>query len=451
MMTDEATTAPENTTPENETTTPENQETQEPADIQASVENAHQAAAAHFSQQPSIAPTYKELRADADRAAGIIQDLHTTIATSTPQGSTSETMQTDRQKATQAQEDIKNGTDPLAAYAGYSAYAVPQPEPDGKFRNYYENPLTYDEYSVSEDKKGLNVEYNLTELTPGSVARAVTDPNIVTGTGIEEKSFSYNEKKSGSNTIVTTEHTLKGTHTPGSYNINDGQTEADGFVNTRTGTYVYDKNERLTEQTMHSEANDIISDSRSVAHNKQDMSQGETKGYCRTFTDITASRNAYTRFSHTEYAKDGTETEGLSGELRKSSESYIHQEEGTVTEACHRLNDKGVWVYEGGSGKFNGETMTNYAPFSPEKAEKEFKRLRKSANKHIKILTGAHDMAEYTQQLGAPRQSANLSAIWNGRATPEDRIKAEQANAAVAETYANTPAAIVALKTTNRR
>lgn len=441
-MTDEKT--PEDTTPA---------ETSENTNVQESVNEAHQAAQIHFKGQQSkdlSSPTYQEVRADAERAADIAQNLHNTIATATPKTPVDETMRNDSDKAAQAQNDINSGADPLAAYAGYSAYAVPQPEPDGTHRNYYENPLTYDEYSVSENKKGLDVKYNLTEIIPGKQAAATNDPNLILGSSSSNQSFSYNEHTSGNNTIVTTEYTVTGSHTPSSVDINQKNTQLTEFENKKNFTYVYDKDKRLVEKTYHSESNNIISDSHSQAHKGQDMS-GAEKGYFRKTTEVTAIRGQSTRFAQTELSRDGQEQKVLSGWKNKNSETYSYRQGENYREASHHQNDKGEWIYEGSINKVVDDNIVSSQELSPALAEKEFNRLKGKCNHELNELTDSQSLDDYASRLGSAKPQPDLGALWkNVTPTQEDREQAEQANAEFADQYANKPAAIAAIRQKTR-
>ncbi len=424
------------------------------ADIQKEVAIAHSRASGHFnnSKNDINSPTYQELHAQGQRAAEIAQDLHNRIAQSTSARPAAEVMRNDADNAKKTQQQITQGTDPLAAYTGYSAYAVLEPaEKDGN-RNYYDNPLTYDEYAVSEDKKGLNVKYNLTELTPGGKAGAANDPNLILGGSSTEQSFSYNEKTSGNKTIVTTEHILTGTHSPSSIDINENRTQPMGFQNKQNHTCVYDKDKKLVEQTYRTVTNNTITDAKSSAHKGQDMSRGNEQGYFQKRVEASAVRGQYSRFNQTELSRDGKEQKVLSGWKNEHSEKYNCQQGNTLNEAVYSKNAKGDWVYSGSQNQTDGENIVSHREYSPEEAEKEFKRLKQSVNKELKELTGTNNLDAYADQLGAAKPQADLGALWsNINATQEDKAKAEQANAEFSGKYENAPAAIVALKKAKSR
>ncbi|MBO5038395.1 MAG: hypothetical protein J6C85_02915 [Alphaproteobacteria bacterium] len=417
------------------------------ADTQKILADTHETASAHFkTSQQSTNESYQAIRQNAERAADMIKNLHHTIEASTPEGATAEVMRSDNKKAMQAKKDI-NKEDPLAAYTGYSAYAVPQQDTKNEHRNYYENPLTYDEYSVSENKKGLDVKYNLTELTLGGQAKATNNPNLISGNHTSKQSFSYNEKTSGNKTIVTTEYILSGEQTPSSNDIAEKRFQNTGFQNKRNNTYVYDQDKKLIEETIHAEADNIISDSHSQAHKGQDMSNG----YFKTATEVTAIRDEYTRFSQAELSLDGQEQKVLSARKDKSSETYSYRQGESSHEASYHKNNKGEWIYEGTISKIQDNKVVSSQKLSPALAQKEYNKLKQKCNQELEELTGAKNLDEYTSLLGSPKPQINLGAMWNDvNLTPADKAKAEQANAELTGKYTNIPAAIVATKRKER-
>lgn len=435
-------------TEETSTTQPgeNNNASVENTDIQNSVQKAHHTAEAHFDQRQTneniiLSPTKEALQQDVAKATKIIQDLHSTIQNNTATSPTAEAMQSDEKKAVKTQKDIDNGKDPLAAYADYSAYAIPQTK-----ENSHETPLTYDKYTITEDKNEQNIKYNLTELTLGEAAKATNNENAFIGSNVEEKSFEYHEKKSGNNTIITTEQTLKGTHTPSSYHIENKEEQITTFSNTQQDQYVYDKNDKLTEHLTHRHSDNQIFDMKAISRKGQDMSRGDDKGYCHTVTEIRTGRNTYTSFYQGEYDKNRQLKQETNGTLKQSAENYSHRNgENTIT-VSYGQNDKGEWTYTGVKGKIKDDKMTNTETLTPQQAQKEFKKLQKKVNKEIKSLTGKGNLSEYANQLGEPKTSLSLDALWSNSPTAESKERAEQLNEEVTQKYTNTPAAIVALK-----
>lgn len=415
-----------------------------PADVQKSLDDAHQKASAHFNATARLSGnnSYDALRNNAEQAAAIIKDLHNTIKKSTPTGSTAEVMHSDNNKAQEALKNIDT-KDPLAPYEGYSAYAVPQSPEKDPDRNYHENPLTYDVYTVSEDKKNLNVQYSLTEMHPGGVSKAMNNPNAISGSSDDEQSFSYNEQKSGKKTIITTEHTTKGRRSPTSEHFHNNETLMSEFQNKTTNHLVYDKDKRLIEAKTCSESNRIISEG---SYSGKDLSTGNY----RTGAEITAVLGDYTRFAQAQWDKNGEIERELKGEKSKYTERYTYCKGNNYTEVSHRKNEKGEWVYEGCVGRIKGDELTSLQKFSPKLAEKRFKKFQEEAYNNIKDLTGAKSLDDYASRLGSPPPELSLDAIWNNQSNSTDADKAKEANEKFVKPYEDKPLALVAIKDNQR-
>lgn len=411
------------------------------ADIQQAADETHIRASSHYkrySEDNHQSDTVSQMRQARDDALKISENLHNTIETSTPKEDTQTVMRQDRDNAIQATSEI-TPEDPLKAYEGYSAYAVPQNGSDDENRNYYENPLKYDTFVAD----GNNVNYNLTEVIPGREAHATSNPNNVIGTSINERAFSYNEKTSGGKTTITVETTTKGTRTAGSEHIHIGQDHTTEYENTTTDKNVYDSNNRLIEQTHHSQSSYNITDSHTKAHKGQDMS-GADKGYFQTSTEIRTDRQG-SDFNYTKLNKDRTVEETITGSKNQYRETYYKQTDDNYITASHEKDNKGEWHYIGEKGKIEGEQTTQIEPLSTEQAEKEFHRLQREVDNKTKELTGK-SFEDYNQQLGNKKQPYNLDTYFNNDSTPEDAAHARKTNTEVADQFALTPTALVALK-----
>lgn len=417
-----------------------------PVDIQKNISDTHQSATAHFdnfNSENHQFDTLSQMRQHAEKAKEISENLHTTIEQSTLTGDVADVMKQDGQNAAIATNKLTKTDDPLKAYEGYSAYAVPQTDADDENRNYYDNPLTYDEFTVD----GKKVDYNLTEVIPGGVAHATNNPNHIIGTNIHEQSFSYNEKTSGGKTIVTTEETTKGTRTAGSEHVHIGQDFTSDYENKRTHRNTYDSNDKLIESEYHSSSNHVLKDSRLTAHKGQDISGNN--GNLKTITDITAQNND-TRFCYQEVNKDQTIKTELRGERIHGRESYSFQEGGNFLDTKYGPNNQGEMIYSGHKGKIQGTEIITLEELSEKEAEKEFNRLKKEVNKKTKDLTGQENLTDYEAQLGTPKLQHNLGTIFDNNSTPEDAAKAQKANEETTQQFAATPAAIVAIKNKTR-
>lgn len=399
--------------------------------VQESIAEARKATKEHFAHHKKIPenPTISTLREDAKNAQKTIEKLHTILENTTSDEATADVMRIDQKNATQAHADITKGKDPLATYAGYSAYAVPQ-------QNGPQTNSTYDKYIVKEDKNEVNIEYNSAELTPAG-------ENDKTNTYFEEKSYSYNEKKSNGKTIITTEQTSKTNRTPAGYAIispretNNKEEGPTTFIDEHKNKYVYDENDKLTKQIHHSRAEASIHTSQSVAYDGQDLSKEQNPHTKTTIYALKASQSA--SFSHYEYTPEGKTKAITTAALKRDSETYTSRNSKQTIDVTYKKNKDGKWIYEGKiSTTENGARKDQQ--LSPEQAKKQFDTMRNNVNKQINDLTGTNSMSEYRNQLGNPKSQQNQNAAQTATSQrppqPED----------IRKKYANTPATLVAMK-----
>lgn len=409
------------------------------ADIQKALDETHTKASKHYKDYDAHSyDTADQMRQYGNTARKISENLHNIIETSTPKEAPKTVIRQDRDNATQATSKI-TPEDPLKAYEGYSAYAIPQNNTNDEKRNYYENPLKYDKFVVD----GNNVKYNLTEVIPGGETHATNNPNYIIGTDISEQSFSYNEKTSRGKTTITVETTTKGTCTASSEHIHAGQNYTTDYENTATNTNVYDSNNYLIEHTHHNQSSYHITDSHTKAHKGQDMS-GADKGYFQTGTEIHTNQQG-TMFYYTKLNKNRAVDEKITGSKTPRRETYYKQTGNKYITTSYEKNDKGDWLHTGKKGQIEGDQITITEILPPKQAEKEFRRLQQDVDSKTKELTGK-SFEEYNKQLGNKKPAHNLDTIFNNYSTPEDAAQARKANAEMAEQFATTPAALVAIK-----
>ncbi len=435
------------------TDTPDTQTSPDNTSSQAipdTVANTHNALASHYdhSYKNKNAPTFEELKKDADFVQEQIKQLEKTISANTPKGQTAETMQQDHKDTHNAINALDNGKDPISTYEQQATVST----------NSQSQTITHDTYTLEKNKNNSTIAYELTTRDTGGLATAMGDENAIIGASSETQAYSYRTQTSGKNTTIETHYTDKYNRTPDSANIAQGNNFTSQSEKEYTNKYVYDKDKRLTKSESNFSGNFSISSSVSTAHKGKDLSTKEETTSLKTSSNIYGNRE-YIRFDYLETDKNGNITESINGHLSQNErvhsdvpiavESY-EQHNGTQYISVSRDKDsKGNTTYSGITATITGpknelplasEQYTNIQHMSPKEAEKTYQKLQNKANKQIEKLTGKHSLQEYAQ--GVPEAPArhNLGAMFSNHNTPEAASTTKSNNEAFNNEYTNTPA-----------
>jgi hypothetical protein len=415
------------TTPKETSTTTYNMD-----QVADAVDSAHKKLETSFDTGSSNQAGYQtraEMKKQAEAAKQVITDLNDKVnAAKTPSsGNLATDMKTDTNNEKAAEQKIAQGKDALTTYAKNAVVAIKDQPTDSQNK-------TYDSYNI--DKKG-NVSYTLQNVKDGQVAAATGNPNHLSGAVGESKSYTYNEEKKGSDTVVTATYTLNNSRAPSSEHTAIGQTGISSFKNTYTVTATYDKNDRLTAQKQHIYASGAgVTDTYAVADKNKDMS---TDGYAAKETIDIRTTEKTTAFDQTKYDKNGNTTYNLTGSINGRTTSVEERNGNNVTYAEKYYDDlSNSYLYRGGTGVVDKDNnMTNQKPTDPHSAEKTYNNLHKKVNQQVQKVTGKESLEAYQNQLGEPKKKLSLGAYFNENSTPESAAQSLQKSEELTAKYQN--------------
>lgn len=418
------------------------------------VEQTHNTLVSHHdhSSKNKYAPTYDELKKDAEFVQEQIENLQQTISENTPEDPAPEVMQQDRTNTDTAMNNLDNGADPISTYEQQATVST---RPQSR-------KVTHDKYTIEEGKNSTHVEYEVTTRNTGGKATAMNDPNAVIGAHRHTQTYSYHEQKSGKNTTIETQYTTENNRAPDSANVTLGNNFPSGFNNTYSNTYTYDGDKRLTSSETTSSNSYAIDKSIHRAHKGKDLSVSQETTDIKTLSNIHGDREKV-RFEYLETEKNGNIKTSITAELYAKEtvytsgyslpvEIYRQQKGNQYTYVSRDKNDKGETSYSGFTATITGpkneipldpEQFTNMQDMSPKDAEKTYRKLQKETNKRVKDLTGKHSLQEYRQDVPEAQQHHNLGAMFDNNSTPEAAETTRKNNEAFNSEFANTPAVTI--------